>query len=556
MSEFQIDTITWRDNVVTHRLDAFPGVELTTYRGRTVRAYAGRPESLWDLFSTAAEAAPDEDAFVFPEVGVRRTYRDLAGRVRRIAASLREEGLTAGDRIALISDSRPAVVEVILASARLGAVTIPLNTGHSAAEVEGMFDAVAPDLAVVESGSLDRLSGTGFDAPDRRVIEVGDSGAPRSYDDLLGHDGAGLDAPAPAADDLCMIMHTSGTTGQPKGVPIENFHCTNAVLNNIRVHGIDDRATVLVPSPLFHVTGLVCGLLVSLAIGGTAVVLREYAPERFLRSIETEGVEYCMGVPTHLILAARKADEWEYDTSSLDKFAYGGAPMPGEALPRIRSAFPTIRLYHSYGKTENFAGIAAMLPDQYIDENPDSVGMPTPVTEFAVVDEDRNRLPPGATGELAMRGPFVAERYLNSPDGTGEGFADGWHYTGDIGVISENGLIELRGRKGNMMIRGGENIYPAEIENTLVANENVREAGVSSFPDEVLGERVLAAVVPKPEARLTEDELRRTCEANLPHHKVPDIFRIVDELPRNQNGKLDRGKLVPKPLQFGIKFGG
>jgi len=556
MSEFQIDTITWRDNVVTHRLDSFPDLELTTYRGQTVRAYRDRPESLWDLFSTAAETTPDEEAFVFPDTGVRRTYRDLADRARRVAATLRGEGLTAEDRIAVISDSRPAVVEVTLASARLGAVTVPLNTGHSTAEVEGMFDTVDPDLAVVDSRSRDKLAGTSFDASDRRVIEIGDAAAPRCADGLLGDDEVALDAPTPTAEDLCMIMHTSGTTGQPKGVPIENFHCTNAVMNNVRVHGIDDRATVLIPSPLFHVTGLVCGLFVALAVGGTAVVLREYTPEQFLQAIEAERAEYCMGVPTHLILAAEKTDQWEYDTSSLGKFAYGGAPMPAEALPKIRSAFPDIKLYHSYGKTENFAGIAAMLPDQYIDENPESVGMPTPVTEFAVVDEDRNRLPPGTTGELVMRGPFVAEQYLNSPVGTDEGFEDGWHYTGDIGVISDDGLIKLRGRKGNMMIRGGENIYPAEIENTLLSNEDVREAGVSSFPDDVLGERVLAAVVPKPQARLTEEELRQTCKATLAEHKIPDIFRIVDELPRNQNGKLDRGQLVPEPLQFGIKFSG
>ncbi|MBB6645998.1 class I adenylate-forming enzyme family protein [Halobellus ruber] len=556
MSELQTDTITWRDNVVTHRLDAFPEIEVTTYRGQTVRAYRDRPESLWKLFAAGAEASPEEAAFVFPETGVRRTYRELAERVHRVAAGLRDRGLTAGDRIALISGSRPEVIEVILASARIGAVTIPLNTGHSASEIEGMFDTAAPDLAVVESRSLDTLAGTGFETSGRRVIRIGDSDASGSYTDLLRHDEVSLDVAVPSPDDLCMIMHTSGTTGQPKGVPIEQFHCTNAVLNNVYVHGIDDGTTVLIPSPLFHVTGLVCGLFVAFAIGGTSVVLREYSPERFLRAVETERVEYCMGVPTHLILAAEEVDQRDHDTSSLVKFAYGGAPMPGEVLPTIRNAFPEIRLYHSYGKTENFAGIAAMLPDQYVDEHPNSVGMPSPVTEIAVVDEDRNRLPPGETGELAMRGPFVAERYLNAPGGSDEGFDDGWHYTGDVGVISDEGLIELRGRKGNMMIRGGENIYPAEIENTLLANEDVREAGVSSFPDDVLGERVLAAVVPKSGARLTEEELRRTCAATLADHKVPDIFRIVDELPRNQNGKLDRGQLVPEPLQFGIKFRG
>jgi acyl-CoA synthetase (AMP-forming)/AMP-acid ligase II len=556
MSEFQINTITWRDNVVTHQLDAFPDVEVTTHRGRTIRAYTDRPESLWELFSTTAEATPDEMAIVFPKTGVRRTYRELADRVQRLAAGLRDRGLTAGDRIALISGSRPAIVELLLASARLGVVTVPLNTDHSEAELTAMFNTVAPDLVAVESNSLTKLADTSFETSDQRVVKLGATETSGSYGGLLQHDAVALDAPTPAADDLCMIMHTSGTTGQPKSVPIDNFHCTNAVLNNIRVHNIEAESTVLVPSPLFHVTGMVCGLLASLTNRGKAVILEEYTPKRFLKAVESERVEYCMGVPTHLILAAEKVAQWGYDTSSLRKFAYGGAPMPGEALPTIRSAFPDIKLYHSYGKTENFAGIASMLPDKYIDSNPDSVGIPTPVMEFAVVDEDRNRVPPGTVGELVIRGPFVADHYLNTTEQTDEGFEDGWHYTGDIGVISEEGFIELRGRKGNMMIRGGENIYPAEIENTLLSNESVREAGVSSFPDDVLGERVLAAVVPKPEARLTEEELRRTCEADLPEHKIPDIFRIVEELPRNPNGKLNRGEIVPNPLQFGIKFNG
>jgi acyl-CoA synthetase (AMP-forming)/AMP-acid ligase II len=171
------------------------------------------------------------------------------------------------------------------------------------------------------------------------------------------------------------------------------------------------------------------------------------------------------------------------------------------------------------------------------------------------VDEEFNRLPPGELGELAMYGPFVAEGYLD-PSDSDDDFDSGWHYTGDMGVIDEDGFIELKGRKGDMIIRGGENVYPVDVEDVLRENEAVLEAAVTSFPDDVLGERILAVVVPNEGEYLTEDTLRVICERALADYKVPEIFRIVDELPRNANGKIQRDELVPEPLQFGIGSGG
>ncbi len=554
MQQFTNNTIVWENNVVKHRLDAFPEIEVTEHHGKPVRTFSDRPASLFDCFASAVTETPDREFVVFPASDVRLTYQEMADRVDQVAAGLQSKGLSAGDRLILLVDSRLEFVEAFLAAARLGVVVTPLNTRYSSGEIQSMFADSAPDLVLVDEAYADKLAGSEYEPESSKTVVLG--AAEQSYDGLLGHTGSEITVPETTSDDLLTVMYTSGTTGQAKAVPIDNFHSVNAALNNAYVHDLQPGSRILVPSPLFHVTGLVCGLLTAIVTNGTGVIMREYGPRRFLQYIDSERVNYCMGVPTHIILAAEKADDEPSNMSSFEKFAYGGAPMPPDAVPKVRTTFPELKLYHSYGKTENFAGIAAMIPDQYIDDHPEVVGMPTPITKFAVVDENRNRLPPGQTGELAMYGPFVAERYLSSPEGTEEEFHDGWHYTGDIGVIDESGFITLLGRKGNMMIRGGENVYPVEIEDILLSVPGVREAGVTSFPDEVLGERIIAVIAPEEQHRVTEEMLLEACEEHLAEYKVPDIFRIVDQLPRNQNGKLERQELVPTPLQFGIKFGG
>jgi len=552
IDSFGTDTIVWRDDVVTHDLAQFPQLELTEHRGSRVRAYARRPESLFELFSRAVESCPEREFLVVPGSDTRDTYREVAGRADRLAAGLADLGLSKGDHVGLVCDNRREFVDVVLAGARLGVVPAVVNPAHSPGVLGRALDRADPELVVVEDSYVEAVDASAYDRSEERTVVVGSGGGGRAYESLPG-DGA-PEVDPPSESDRCAVMYTSGTTGQPKGVPVDNFHCTNATLNNAHAHGLERGATVLVPSPLFHVTGLVCGLFTTIAVGGTAVVLPEYSPERFVGSIESESVTYCMGVPTHVVLAVERTETTAHDLSSFEKFAYGGAPMPADALPKIGDALPETRLYHSYGKTENFAGIASMVPDRHVDERPESVGMPTPAVKFAVVDENRDRLPPGELGELAMYGPFVTDGYLDPSEGTDE-FEDGWHYTGDLGVIDEDGFIELRGRKGDMIIRGGENVYPAEIEEVLRSNDRVLDAAVTSFPDDVLGERILAVVVPDEQRRLTEETLRETCEEHVPDYKVPDIYRIVDELPRNANGKVQRDELIPAPLEFGIKSG-
>lgn len=550
---FSKQTIQWEDSVVQHDIEAFPDLELVQYEGNTVRTYADRPESVYSLFDRAVSRAPNREFVVFPDQEKRYTYREFEQRVKNTAAGLQEQGINHGDRIALVLPNCPQFVEIFLAAARLGAVIMPLNVRHTDNEFEHILSESEPTVVVVADQYLETIEQSGYPLSTKTTFVVGEPDDYRPYD-ALSRDQS-VDTATPEETDKFCVLYTSGTTGLPKGVPADHFHLVNGGLNNAACFGLDGGTIGLFPTPLFHVMALVSGLLGVLAAAGTSVILTEFSPDSFLQVIEDERPTYVMAVPTNYVLAIEKGEPKAYDTTSVETFAYGGAPMSTAALSRLKERFPDVSLCNSYGKTESVSGLAAMVPGQYTMDNPDAVGIPTPPMRFRVVDEGGEPLPPGEEGELVMKGPIIVNGYQNRPEETNSAFDDGWHYTGDICTIDKDGFIRLLGRKKDMIIRGGENIYPSEIEEVLNQHEDIVEATVTDFPDDVLGERVLAAVVPAPKARVTEGELEDLCRSELADYKVPDIFRILDELPRTAAGTVDKEAILPTPLQMGIKAG-
>ncbi|MFB6220914.1 MAG: class I adenylate-forming enzyme family protein [Halolamina sp.] len=549
---FDAGTIEQVDGVTAHDFATFPDVERVEYDGVTVRAYADRPPSVATLFDEAVDRAPDRTFLVFPERECEFTYGEFADRVEGTAAALAARGLADGGRVALALSNRPAFLDLLLACFRIGAVIVPVNTHLSAEELAPLLSDASPDLVVTEGEVSEKLR-AGVDASGHETTVVDVDETPEAFD-VNGTMDA-LPAARPAETDTAALLFTSGTTGRPKGCRADNFHLCNGALNNARSFDFDDGTRSLVTTPLFHVAGLVSGALSVLPVAGSIVVRDQFSPTDFLATIEQHAVNYVMGVPTNYILAVEKAEPSVYDTSSLEVAAYGSAPMPSELVSSIREAFPGAALTNTYGKTETVSGIASMCPDEYTDARTDSVGLPTPLVEYRVVDEDRNTLPPGEVGELAVRGGIVVNEYVDRPDATAAEFANGWHLTGDIGVIDEEGFITLRGRDSDTIIRGGKNVHTLEVEEVLAAHSGVMEASVTGFPDEVLGERVLAAVVPKPDTRLTEDSLRAVCAERLAVYKQPELYRVLDELPRNASGKVEKDELLPEPLRFGIRAG-
>lgn len=548
---FDTDTISWTEGRVHHDASQFP-LERTEWDGHDVFAYADRPESVDAMLAAAVDAAPDREAFVYPESGERITYTDFDERVNRVAAGLTAASVDRGDVVCILLSNRREFLEVFFACARIGAISAPINTRVSAREFGYLVDDATPACLVTETAFEGLLDEAAHDIDDEALFLVdGDRG--RNYEEL-----AVAAAPpdvSPDADETASLLYTSGTTGHPKGCLAKHFHLVNGAVNYRTSFGTGDGLVSMVVVPLFHVAGLVANLLHTVANAGTTVVLDGPGPETFLSTIEKEAVEFVLGVPTNYILAMERGDPAAYDLSSWETAAYGGAPMPGNSIGRLREAFPHVDLCDAYGTTETVGGLVTMCPDQYSDEYAHTIGLPTPPIELAVLDEDREPLGSDTVGELAIRGAIVVQAYHDRPDATEEAFSDGWYYTGDLAQITEEGFVELKGRSRDKIVRGGENIYALDIEEVLIAHEGVLEASVTSFPDAVLGERVLAAVVPKPGVRLTEDDLRGHCLANLADYKVPEVFRMLDELPKNSGGKVLKSELVPEPLRHGIQAG-
>lgn len=556
------ETIEWRGGVVDHDPDAFPGIETVEWNGSPIRAFADRADSVAALFDAAVERAPEREAVVYPERGHRQTYADLAERVDRVATGLADAGVDRGDIVSVVLTNRPEFLETFLACARLGAVCAPVNTRVSARELDYLLDETDPSCLVVEPAFLDLLAEASFEPP--RLFVAGDADAGRPFADLRG---AAPDPPTVdlAEDDPVCVVYTSGTTGHPKGCLVEQFHLTNAAVNYAVSFGTDEGLRALCTVPLFHVAGLVSNVVHALAHAGTSVVVDEFTPERFLSTIEAEAIEWVLGVPTNYVLTMGRGDPSAYDLDTWEIAAYGGAPMPRETIARLREAFPGLDLCDAYGTTETVGGLVTFCPDQYTDDRAGTIGIPAPPVELAVVDDDGDPLGPGEVGELLIRGPIVVDRYLNRPDETAASFRDGpptaasdgsstggWYYTGDLAQIDEDGFVSLKGRDRDKLVRGGENVYALDVEEVLTAHEGVLEASVTGFPDEVLGERVLAAVVPKPGYQLTEDELLAHCREQLADYKVPEILRILSELPKNPGGKVLKSELLPEPLEHGI----
>jgi acyl-CoA synthetase (AMP-forming)/AMP-acid ligase II len=553
---YDTSTITWTDGTAHHDPDAFDLERVRTGEGECF-TYPDRPEHVRAMLSDAVAWAPQREAFVYPEYDRTDTYRQLSARIDDLAAGLVDAGVGAGDIVSVLLSNGPAFVETFFACARIGAITAPVNTRVSPRELSYLLDDANPAVLVTEAELASLVADAEYEpAPGSYfVVEPGLDGEGRPYDALFGTD-ATVPKPDTSEFDVRTIMYTSGTTGQPKGCLISEFNLVNSAINYQTSFGTDDGMRSLVTVPLFHGAGLVSNVLHTVRGAGTCVVYDGIGPNTFLSAIETYGIEFTLTVPTTYVLAMSQGSPEEYDLSSLEIAAHGGAPMPTENVRRLREVFPGVDLCDAYGTTETTAGLVTMCPDEYTDERAETIGLPAPPVELAVVDDDRQPMGPGEVGELAIRGPIVISQYRNRPEATAEAFANGWHYTGDLATIDESGFVELKGRSRDKIVRGGENIYVLDIEEVLTSHEKVLEASVTGFPDAVLGERVLAAVVPKPDTRLTEDELREHALDRLSDYKIPEVFRIVDELPKNPGGKVLKKELVPEPLRHGIQAGG
>jgi acyl-CoA synthetase (AMP-forming)/AMP-acid ligase II len=462
------------------------------------------PTSVVAMLRASTDEAPDAEAFVELD-GPRLSYAELWDAAAKVAGGLRTSGVRRGDRVAIRHGNGLDWALCFLGTVLAGGVAVPVNTRFTESEV---------DYVVTDSGATMVLA-TGDELPD---------GPPYADETLV-------------PEDLAAIFYTSGTTGFPKGAMTTHLNFLTNIENVIRVRGLRDGKDPirnLVSVPLFHVTGCNSQLLPTLADCGATIVMPVFDVQRFLRAIVEEDIRVVTSVPAIFWYALSQADVTSYDLKRVEHATYGGAPIAPSLVARIKAGFPNARVGNGFGLTET-SSVSTFLPHDYADTHADSVGFAVPTVDLDVLDPDTST----GVGELLIRGANVVTGYWNKPEATEATFVDGWLHTGDLARVSPEGFTYIVDRAKDMINRGGENVYCVEVENALAAAPGVFEVAVIGVPDEMMGEKVGAVLVPTPGSSVDVPAVMSFARERLADFKVPQFVSVRDEpLPRNPGGKV------------------
>jgi fatty-acyl-CoA synthase len=521
------------------------------------------------LLDDAACRWPGQDALIVVDQGVRWNWQELRERARTFAAGLLALGLEPGDRVGMLATNRAEWVITQFATAYAGLVLVNINPAYRTPELEyalkkvgcrglitepafktsdylAMVSELSPELASAEPGELraPRL-------PDLRfVIRLGEEQtagmfnfsevtklADAEHYTLLDRIGANLDFDAPIN-----IQFTSGTTGSPKAATLTHHNIVNNATMSSRIMNFTEVDRLCMPVPMYHCFGMVLGTLLC-TTSGAAIVLPAAAfdAQACLQAIDAERCTAVHGVPTMFIAMLDDPNFENYDTTSLRTGIMAGAPCPIELMHRVIEDMHMSEITIGYGMTETGPLGTQTLPDDPIELRVGTVGQPLPHTEIKVVDDKGRIVPRGEPGELCTRGYCVMRGYWGDAERTAETIDDArWIRTGDTATMDENGYLRIVGRSKDMLIRGGENIYPREIEEFLYTNPKVEQVEVVGVPDQKFGEEVAAWIKLRDGATASEEEMREFCRGNLAHFKIPRYICFVEEFPMTVTGKVQK----------------
>ncbi|WP_321822465.1 MULTISPECIES: class I adenylate-forming enzyme family protein [unclassified Burkholderia] len=508
------------------------------------RTYTVRPASYDAMFRDAVDRNISAEAVVCGERRV--TYSELNTLIEVTARGMVEAGLVRGDRVAVMLDNRLEYLVAMLACVRAGGIAIPLGTRLGTAEVEYIVSDAAPVFAITATEWYKKF-------PCRSSLRAtwlvdGIAGDARSFDELQNSNG---EPPLPKlnSNDVMMIVYTSGTTGKPKGACLTHGNFIHTCLHYLYALAIDRPQRSILTVPATHIAGFGPLVSVTLASGGTIVMVREFKVKRILELIERERITYAVLVPSMYQLIAMNEATHEYDLSSWKYGVYGGAIMPPATIERFSSIAPTLRMINAYGATETCAVCTIMAPELTATA-PASVGLALECTEIRVVDEHGETVPVGESGEFWIRGPNVSPGYWNNSEATKSAFLNGFWKSGDVGSRNSDGLLYVHDRIKDMINRGGFKVFSAEVENAIMGHSEVEECAVVGTPDEVLGERVFAFVKLKIDSKLGgSEQIKEFLHERIADYKIPDFWQIEHvNLPRNQNGKLLKKELRDKAI--------
>ena len=488
------------------------------------------------LATTAARHLPERaEVPALTSGGTTRTYEQLEDRTDRLAAGLAGLGVGDGDRVGVLDKNSAETMEVVIAAAKLGAVAVPLNWRLAVPELQQVIDDASAPVVVAHEEFGD--AARSLQGP-RAVLEVGGDA---SYERLIA-DHEPLGSPVTGDDDTVVLqLYTSGTTGAPKGVMLDNRNL-QALTKVGGAWGVDETSVVLCAMPMFHIAG--SGMtLIGLATGCHTVIVREVDPAALLDLMVDERVTNTFLVPAVIQMLCEVPGAADRDLSALRSIAYGASPITPTALRRAIEVLGR-PLFQLYGLTETTGAIVQLDADDHDPDGPRShllnaAGRPYPWVELRIVDLEGNDLPTGESGEILVRSTQTTPGYFNRPDATAEAIdADGWFHTGDIGHLDAGGYLYIDDRLKDMIITGGENVYPTEVEAALAEHPAVAEVAVIGVPDERWGETVKALVVTRAGHDVDEQELLDHTRERIAGYKRPRELEIVDALPYSSTGKL------------------
>ncbi|MDQ5818115.1 MAG: AMP-binding protein [Actinomycetota bacterium] len=549
-----------------------------------------RPEdvdglTIGGLMDLVAGRRPDDEALVYADRDLRYTYREFKGVVEECARALMALGLQKGDHVAVWGQNVPEWVTLQFATGKMGAVLVTVNPAYKAHELEYVLDQsdaaalfltegvrgadflqilreAVPELAHARDGELSvedlpylrHVVLMGGDPPENMPVmsfdEFLECGREVTEEELRERQDS-LDA-----QDVINMQYTSGTTGFPKGVQLTH---ANIVKNAFSIGecmklGPEDR--VCIPVPFFHCFGCVLGTLNTVTHEGTMVPVETFDAEKVLQAVHKERCTAVLGVPTMFIAELDHPDFEQYDTSSLRTGIMAGSPCPMEVMKRVVDVMGASEITIAYGQTESSPVITQTRTDDPLELRVSTVGRTLPGVEIRIMNIDTGEdCKPGEQGELWTRGYLVMRGYYKMEDKTAEVIdEDGWLHTGDLAVMDENGYVRITGRAKDMIIRGGENIYPREIEEFLYTHPDVSDVQVYGVPDEKYTEQVAAAIKKRPESNLTEEVVKEFCRENIAYYKVPEYVDFVDDYPMTASGKIQKYKLREAAIErYGLQ---
>jgi fatty-acyl-CoA synthase len=522
-------------------------------------------QTVSQLLSSTVTQHSGRSAFIFSEQGIRWTWCDFQKQVDDVASGLLALGLKAGDRVGIWSPNRSEWVVTQFATAQIGVILVNVNPAYRLSELEyalnkvqvkalilaekfktsdyiGMLQTLAPELETSEPGRIysQRLPHL------RWVIRMGRQKTPGmfNYEDLLSWGGPAQKARLPELtavlnpDDAINIQFTSGTTGNPKGATLSHHNILNNALCVAQAMKLTEQDRLCVPVPLYHCFGMVLSVLACVSVGASMVFPGEaFDPAATLKAASDERCTALHGVPTMFIAELALPDFAEYDLSSLRTGIMAGAPCPIETMKRVVQDMHMHEVTIAYGMTETSPVSFQSSTNDPLEKRVATVGRVMPHLEVKVVDEQGQIVPIGTKGELCTRGYSVMKGYWGDDDRTADAIKDGWMYTGDLATLDAEGYCNIVGRVKDMLIRGGENIYPREIEEFLFRHPKVGEVQVFGVPDQKYGEEICAWIVVKSGQFMTEDDVKNFCKGQIAHYKIPRYVKFVEALPMTVTGK-------------------